>query len=85
MKHYSSPETVLRLLEEKRQENIQQLSTLPMEKLIELKKIYSKLAEEAMDAGRKEGVAINKEKSMQLFDAMEINRGNDEQAWDFLS
>ena len=85
MKYYSSPETVLRLLEEKRQENIQQLSTLPMEKLIELKKIYSKLAEEAMDAGRKEGVAINKEKSMQLFDAMEINRGNDEQAWDFLS
>ena len=85
MKHYSSPETVLRLLEEKRQENIQQLSTLPMEKLIELKKIYSKLAEEVMDAGRKEGVAINREKSMQLFDAMEINRGNDEQAWDFLS
>lgn len=85
MKHYSSPETVLRLLEEKRQENIQQLSTLPMEKLIELKKFYSKLAEEVMDAGRKEGVAINREKSMQLFDAMEINRGNDEQAWDFLS
>ena len=85
MKHYFSPETVLRLLEEKRQENIQQLSTLPMEKLIELKKFYSKLAEEVMDAGRKEGVAINREKSMQLFDAMEINRGNDEQAWDFLS
>ena len=85
MKHYSSPKTVLRLLEEKRQENIQQLSTLPMEKLIELKKNYSKLAKEAMDAGRKEGVAINREKSMQLFDAMEINRGNDEQAWDFLS
>ena len=85
MKHYFSPETVLRLLEEKRQENIQQLSTLPMEKLIELKKFYSKLAAEAMDAGRKKGVAINREKSMQLFDAMEINRGNDEQAWDFLS
>ena len=85
MKHYFSPETVLRLLEEKRQENIQQLSTLPMEKLIELKKFYSKLAEEVMDAGRKKGVAINREKSMQLFDAMEINRGNDEQAWDFLS
>ena len=85
MKHYSSPETVLRLLEEKRQENIQQLSTLPMEKLIELKKIYSKLAAEATDAGREEGMAVNREKSMQLFDAMEINRGNDEQAWDYLS
>lgn len=72
-------------LQENKQENIRQLIAMPMKKLIELKKYYSNWAREAGEDGYKESATVNYERCCQVSEAIEIKKGNDEQAWDYLT
>ncbi len=76
---------VLKKLENSKVDNVQAMIKLSFDKLDELKKYYSDWADSAEELGYKESAAINKEKWLQITEAIEVKKGNEEQAWDYLT
>lgn len=75
----------LKQLEESKSANIHQLTELSFEKLAELKAYYFQLSTNAEAAVFNESAAVNKEKWVQLIEAIELKKGNEEQVWDYLT
>lgn len=75
----------LKQLEESKSANIHQLTELSFEKLSEPKAYYFQLSTNAEAAGFNESAAVNKEKWVQLIEAIELKKGNEEQVWDYLT
>ncbi|MEQ1798901.1 MAG: hypothetical protein ABL872_13190 [Lacibacter sp.] len=75
----------LKQLEENKSANIQKMTELSFEKLAKLKARYFQYATDAEAAGFSESAAVNKEKWVQIIEAIEMKKGNEEQVWDYLT
>ena len=71
--------------EETKTDTIQKLIAKPANRLKELKKYYYDWAESAAKSGYVDSAAVNQAYWMCIDEALQVQRGNDEQAWDYLS
>jgi hypothetical protein len=75
----------LKQLVEKREQNIASLIAYTFEELEQIKSdLYCRI-EEIKQAGSKDSIVFIDEKLSQVSEAIVVKRGNDEQAWDYLS
>lgn len=75
---------ILRLLVDSKVDNVQAMIKLSFSRLDDLKKYYSDWAVDVAEDAHKESAAINNEKWMQVNEAIEAKKGNEEQVWDCL-
>jgi len=75
----------LKLIEDKRIENIQKLINLSYDKLNDLKKYYYDWYRGAEESGYTESATVNSLHYRIICDAIEIKKGNDEEVWDYLT
>ncbi|HLF46116.1 MAG TPA: hypothetical protein VI548_06805 [Chitinophagaceae bacterium] len=75
----------LKELEKNKAENIQKMCMLSFERLKELDDYYYQWYKDASERGFKESAEVNYKKWQQVRDSIEIKRGNEEQAWDYLT
>ena len=75
----------IKYIEDNKHITLQKLIAMPFEKLYEMEKYYHHLSKDAEESGYTESAEVNALHCRFISEAIDIKRGNEEQAWDYLS